>query len=188
MQLAYLNGLMLSNFDDKSLGLKRGELKLVQHQKKWLQLGKKLTQFINEKLSFFHVEVHHIGSSSIPNLMAKPILDLAVGFQNQNELEAIVQTLIQVGFIDRGYQEVSKSYLIVAEKAPKIRFVHLHIVPFKSVEWQNFIAFKRILSKDEKLVKTYSQLKKELIDKSVSREAYRALKSTFIRQLLQRNH
>ena len=81
------------------LGLPRGEVEVVKYQKTWLN------DFITEKelirnLKNIHIKsIEHIGSTSIPNMPAKPILDLMVGVDIFYNASKVVRDLEKIGYI-----------------------------------------------------------------------------------------
>ena len=61
------------------IGLKRGTVKLVPHNSKWEELFKKEKQLLKKTFGDTILGIEHIGSTAIPNIPAKPIIDIDVG-------------------------------------------------------------------------------------------------------------
>ena len=60
------------------MGLKRGTVKLESYDKKWEESYLKEEKNLKQQLKDIIVEVHHVGSTSIKGLIAKPIIDILV--------------------------------------------------------------------------------------------------------------
>ena len=61
------------------IGLKRGTVELVEHQEGWEEAGRECIRQLSSILGEKAVAIEHVGSTAIPGIHAKPIIDIAVG-------------------------------------------------------------------------------------------------------------
>ena len=85
-----------------SLGLKRGTVQLEPHDKQWdeaaIQTIKKLKSILGDDA----VDIQHIGSTAIPAIKAKPIIDIAVGVTDFEKIMSYNEQLQKEGIFYRG--------------------------------------------------------------------------------------
>ena len=164
------------------LGLKRGTVKLIPHQKQWRD------EFIKEKNLLHsilgeHIEVEHVGSTAVPELLAKPIIDIAIGLTPESQSEQIKKILVENGYEDRG-DDGSGGHLFV-KGSENIRTHHLHIIEKDSELWKNYISFCDYLKSHKPAREEYNLLKRDLEKKYANnREAYTISKADFIKKIL----
>ena len=71
-------------------GLKRGTVMLAPHQEEWTRNAERTIQVLNRLLEPVAVDIQHIGSTAIPSIHAKPIIDLVVGVRNLDDIAPYV--------------------------------------------------------------------------------------------------
>ena len=67
------------------LGLKRGTVKLTQHHDEWARLFEKEKQVLLETFEDLIIAIEHVGSTAIPNIPAKPIIDMNVAISSLDD-------------------------------------------------------------------------------------------------------
>ena len=86
----------------KPLGLRDGTLRLMPYRPEWPELYKqeaaRIERFVPSDLD---IQIHHIGSTSVEGLAAKPILDIALVAKKEDE-PRVADTLEALGYADRG--------------------------------------------------------------------------------------
>jgi GrpB-like predicted nucleotidyltransferase (UPF0157 family) len=166
-------------------GLKRHTVHVVDHQPRWAGLGAEACQKVKEVCGHLIVDVQHVGSTAVPRLPAKPILDLAAAVTTHAAIPELVEKLAGVGYIYRGDRADAGGHLFVWGPEPDVRAVHLHVVEVKDPQWRNYIRFRDTLRENPILRKRYGELKKKL--KSTypdDRESYTKSKHEFIQRVL----
>ena len=139
-----------------------------------------------ERLLDGGVRIEHIGSTAVPGLGGKPIVDIMLGAESLAAIEERILALQSFGY--RYMREVEKAlperrYFVKPETAPQT--VHLHAVVRGSPFWIEHLAFRDALRGDAGLAKKYLALKKELAQRfSEDRESYTNGKAAFIRGVL----
>jgi GrpB-like predicted nucleotidyltransferase (UPF0157 family) len=170
------------------IGLMRGTVRVVEYQPDWADLYEVEAVRIRACAGDVIADVQHVGSTAVPGMPAKPILDIAVAVLNKDCVPQAVKRLVDVGYIDLGYQEVTGGYLLVKDREPDLRTVHLHIVMLADIEWRNYLAFRDILRQDPVIRDKYARLKKRLARQfPEDRKSYTESKDTFIRDFLNKH-
>lgn len=68
------------------LGLKRGTAKILPHQPEWRANAAETIEMLKTLLGGVAVDIQHVGSTAIPAIHAKPIIDLAVGLRDLQDI------------------------------------------------------------------------------------------------------
>lgn len=166
------------------LGLRRHTVGLAQHDPTWAEAFESFASEVCTALDLPRARVQHVGSTSVPGLVAKPILDVAVGVLPTESIESVAAGLVALGLIDRGYQGEGVGHFLVREPVPNLRSVHVHIVPFESESWQKDIRFRDRLRTDPDLRRRYGECKTRLAALFPdNRAAYRQEKDKFFMEL-----
>ena len=167
------------------VGLKRHTVTLASADGSWAEQFEKQRELLLEQLGTFVLEIHHVGSTAIPGLMAKPVIDLAAVISDFSLMPQIAPLLEALGWLDRGCH-TEYDHLFVLESLPDIRTHHLHFVLAGSSQLDDYLVFKQRLLSDSNLTRQYMELKKELADKFPNdRKAYTAGKAKFIQAAVQ---
>ena len=167
------------------IGLKKDSVQLLNYNPKWAKLYDIEQHYINSHIGNLGLDIQHIGSTSIPGLKAKPIIDIAIKVKSPDEIQICAKILTKVGFINRGDTEGQGGYLLVKEKAPLVRTHHIHIVSSEDPQWKNYLIFRELLREKKDLCKQYLQLKQNLEKRfPFDRKRYTTAKSQFIQKLI----
>jgi len=133
------------------------------------------------------VAVEHVGSTSVPGLAAKPIIDVLLGAASLGTVEAAIPSLARFGYEYVPKYEVElplRRYFVKAASALSLR-VNLHCAVQDSIFWAEHIAFRDALRSSPILLSQYQEQKLELAVKFVEdRPAYTAAKAPFIQTAL----
>jgi GrpB-like predicted nucleotidyltransferase (UPF0157 family) len=151
------------------------------------------TFFTNEKNNLVKilgssVKIEHIGSTAIPGLGGKGILDIVVGISKSKITEA--KNKLQKA----GYKFVEKAgtpkRLFFWRDRPykrNKRRIHTHLTKFNGQNWKEMIGFRDYLLKHPKTVEQYIKIKKEGVKKAVGNgEVYKKYKEKFIKNILKK--
>ncbi len=164
-----------------TLGLRRHTVELRPHDPAWGPEGRKVIDQISQTTGVPSGRIEHVGSTAVPDLVAKPILDIDVGTLADGEAEQIADRLVEIGYLDRGQKDGGIGRLLVWESAPNIRTIHVHVVPHDSESWRRDVAFRDALKSDADLRLRYGNLKSEIASlHPESRRSYRRAKNPFI--------
>ncbi len=125
------------------------------------------------------VLVEHIGSTAIPNVCAKPILDIAV-LCGAKGLEPVADALAKLGYDYRGqFEEASGHFYAVLDK-DNIRFCQAHIYTEANADWHSKLKFRDCLRQNAELAREYNDYKLELAKKVTDKSEYAEIKSNWV--------
>ena len=168
------------------IGLKRGVVKLSDYNPQWKTFFEKESAIILAATKDFVEDIQHIGSTAIPGLVAKPIIDILVAINSLLNIEKVIDLLKPIGFVYRGEQGIPNRHLFV-KGGEDYRTHHLHMVEKEHSEWEKHILFRDYLRKHPEDVTEYSKLKEELLKKyEFDRGKYTDSKSDFIVGILEK--
>jgi GrpB-like predicted nucleotidyltransferase (UPF0157 family) len=167
------------------IGLKRNRVQVVEHDPGWAGHGVDACRQVQQAGGNLIVDVEHVGSTAVPGLPAKPILDLVAGVAGLRAVPELVERLTAVGFVYRGDEKETGGHLFIWDSAPRVRAIHLHVVLHGHVQWNNYLRFRNVLRQDPVMRERYADLKRELARRFPDdRESYTAAKDAFIREVL----
>lgn len=167
------------------LGLQRGTIRLVPADPAWATAFAKEHLHLQAAIGHLVLDIQHVGSTSVPGLAAKPIIDLAVAVAASVDIAHCRPLLLAVGYLDRGDGGSDGGYLFVKESRPAVRTHHLHIVAQDDPQWANYLQFRDRLRVDDALRDEYAALKCTLQAAFAhNRRSYTAAKAPFIRRVL----
>jgi GrpB-like predicted nucleotidyltransferase (UPF0157 family) len=127
--------------------------------------------------------IHHVGSTAVPGLAAKPIIDILVGVEDLENSRACFAPLAGIGYLYAPYRAEEMHWLCKPD--PSRRTHHLHLVPVGSRRYKEELAFRECLRADPTLADEYAALKRSLARSfKDDREAYTDAKAEFIRRAL----
>jgi GrpB-like predicted nucleotidyltransferase (UPF0157 family) len=123
--------------------------------------------------------IHHVGSTAVPGLEAKPIIDILVGVRDLQTARACFEPLAELDYLYAPYLPDEMHWFCKPD--PAHRTHHLHLVPFGSPRYHDELAFRDRLRGDPQLAAHYAALKRDLARRHPDdREAYTAAKGEFI--------
>lgn len=134
-----------------------------------------------------HVSIVHIGSTAVPELSSKPIIDIVISLRSIKEANQWIKPLETLGYVFWN-ENPDKTHLRFFKGMPPFgmkRTHHVHIVEATSDTVEHRILFRDILRQDPKIRSKYESLKLTLSHSyHADREAYTDMKSEFIEKVL----
>ena len=170
-------------------GLKRGTVMLAPHQEEWAQNAERTIQALNRLLEPVAVDIQHIGSTAIPSIHAKPIIDLVVGVRNLDDIAPYVELLKQHDIVFRGEDVAGQLLFVMGDFEKDTRTHHIHVVRWNGAEWNNYINFRDYLNCFPDKAIEYDVCKKKLAAQFADdRGNYTTGKQELIGRLLKEAH
>jgi GrpB-like predicted nucleotidyltransferase (UPF0157 family) len=132
------------------------------------------------------IEIQHIGSTAVPGLPAKPIIDLLAGVRTMADARALHGPLAEAGYTtSRAFNAALTDRQWFMRAAGGHRTHHLHVVEHGAPTWLEHLRFRDVLRARPDLVQHYAALKAELAQRHTNdREAYTDAKAAFVRFVL----
>jgi GrpB-like predicted nucleotidyltransferase (UPF0157 family) len=166
------------------LGLDYDKVGLSRTTEEWLVAGAALRDRVADMLQLAG-RVEQVGSSSVLGVLAKPIVDLAVGLTADDDLALVTATLEAAGWIYRGDAGNAGGHVFVLETRPWHRVAHLHAVEMNGEQWSNYLRFQDLLRSSPEARDRYETVKLRLAEQHTDdREAYTEGKTQVVTSLL----
>ena len=128
--------------------------------------------------------IHHVGSTAVPGLDAKPIIDVLVGVEDLATSRACFEPLAGLEYLYAPYRPQEMHWF--CKPGPGRRTHHLHLVPTDSSRFRDELALRDRLRASPEIAGEYAALKQGLAERfSRDREAYTDAKADFIRRTLE---
>jgi len=163
-------------------GLISGELELVVVGPEWVARFASEQARLRAALGDDALTIEHIGSTSVPGLAAKPIMDIAVAIASYEHGHVLVSRLEAIGYRYRGENGIPRRHYFVLG-APR-RTHHLHVLERGHPQWSRHLCFRDRLRTSPETALRYAALKRTLIaEGGGDREHYQRSKSAFIAEI-----
>jgi GrpB-like predicted nucleotidyltransferase (UPF0157 family) len=120
--------------------------------------------------------IHHIGSTAVPGLAAKPIIDMLAGVRDLEEARAAEEPLAALGYAYREHRP--EAHLFVTHD------YGAHLTEPGSDLWRERLAFRDALRSDPELRREYEEWKLAHLSRDPSGHAYTEIKTPFVAQVL----
>jgi GrpB-like predicted nucleotidyltransferase (UPF0157 family) len=132
------------------------------------------------------IAVEHIGSTSVPGLSAKPVIDVLVGADSIHTIEQKIMVLEQVGYkYVTKYEDAFPMRRYFVRAADSSSRVNLHAVVLGSPFWVEHLVFRDVLRSNPSLVSQYQELKERLaVTFKDDRPSYTEGKASFIQAVI----
>lgn len=134
------------------------------------------------------VDVDHVGSTAIPDMCGKNIIDVLLGVENKSQFDHVLQVLVERGYF-ASQNSKTDIYQFFASRQGEIGDgdVHLHLVIKGTDRYNDFLTLRDYLLANPVEAEAYSNHKKELVSRGVTdRKEYRRIKSEYVSALIER--
>lgn len=158
---------------------------VLDYDPHWPGLFQSLRRRIADVLGDMAAAIEHVGSTAVPGLAAKPIIDIDVLLTSETMLPAAIERLSSLGYIHRGNLGIPEreAFFAPANDPPH----HLYVCPHSSAEFRRHVAFRDYLRAHSEEAKIYADLKIALAERfREDREAYNNAKGEFVEELTSR--
>lgn len=127
--------------------------------------------------------IEHVGSTAVPGLAAKPIIDMMAAVGGLELSGGAIRALEHVGYCYAPYRREVMHWF--CKPTPAHRTHHLHLVPYSSPLWNERLIFRDRLRSERCVADEYAELKRRLAQVHQNdREAYTEAKSAFIERVV----
>ena len=166
------------------LGLRRGAVELTPYTPAWATMFQSERARLQHALGADALDIQHIGSTAVPGLAAKPILDLGIAVATYAVVPTCVSRLTEIGYTYRGYRGPDQGHFF--DQGPDQKLTHyLHMLMISDPGWSNYLKFRNYLIAHPASRNAYMQLKQDLASQYADdRAAYTAAKARFVQRIL----
>ena len=159
-----------------------GPVEVLDYDPGWVARFEEHERQLRRVLGPLAVRVEHIGSTSVPGLAAKPVIDVQVSVPAIDDLSSYRPSLESSGFLHRPHPEVEEAREFFRPPGPRV--VHLHVVEAGGAVERRHLLHRDYLRSHPPVAAEYGALKKRLAaDLREARQAYQAAKSPFLERL-----
>ena len=167
------------------LGLKRRELRVSPYWEEWKNLFEIEKRDIEKAIGNYIEDIQHVGSTSIPGMSAKPILDIAIAVKDFEEARICIKPLCDMEYTFRGENGIPRRhYFLKGEPCTH----HIHMLEKDNEEWEKLILFRDYLRSNQNIAEEYKELKRNLLQRlRGDRKAYQAAKADFVEAVIRKS-
>jgi GrpB-like predicted nucleotidyltransferase (UPF0157 family) len=165
-------------------GLQRGTVQVVAYRPEWHALFLEEKQRLQTALGSKVYDIEHIGSTAVPGLAAKPLIDMIAAVDDLSVYKELIAPLTTLGY-EFMPERVFADRIFFPKGPRENRTHHLSLVVKNSAGWRDPIVFRDYLAEHSETRDAYQKLKQNLAIKYANdRRAYTAAKSAFIQKAL----
>jgi GrpB-like predicted nucleotidyltransferase (UPF0157 family) len=163
------------------------KVEVVPHTPKWREAFDIESKLIAAALGETVVAVHHIGSTAIPNIYAKPIIDFLVEVKDIIEVDGQSSSMELLGYEVMGEFGMSGRRYFRKNNQEGVRTHHIHTFDVSSEQVKRHLAFRDYMIANPKDAQRYSELKRRLArEHPTNIDGYMDGKDGFIREMDQK--
>lgn len=112
-------------------------MQLEPHDKHWEEVAVQTIEKLRIILGEDAIDIQHIGSTAIPAIKAKPIIDIVVGVDDFKRVILHNEQLQQEGIFYRGSDVGGQLLYVMGDMEKDTRTHHIHVVKWNGTEWRN---------------------------------------------------
>ncbi len=159
------------------------EQDFIKNKEFYKKIKNKLREKINKD-----IPIDHVGSTAIPDMIGKNIIDVLVGAKDQDQFHELVKILCEMGYYpSKNSKNEIYQFFASREEETSSGDVHIHLAILNTNRYNEFLILRNYLlnNKDETLA--YANCKKEIINNiTAERKEYRSIKSEYVTKLIER--
>jgi GrpB-like predicted nucleotidyltransferase (UPF0157 family) len=166
----------------------RFSLRVVPYDPQWAADFERERERLRSALGHLAVRIDHNGSTAVPGLAAKPIIDIQVSVARLHEIHAFAPVLERLGYVHMAHADDDRCPFFY-RPAEWPHTYHVHVVEAGGEEERRTLAFRDYLRQYPDTAREYAALKRDLAAKhdgltAESREAYAEAKTSFVNRIL----
>lgn len=168
----------------EGIGLDDDSLRLCESRESWSVIANFEIERLREALADADVKIFHVGSTSVPGLSAKPIIDLLGEVPNFHVLENKASELGGCGYINLGEYGIEERRFLTLKDQNSVTYVHFHVFLQGDDRVRKHIEFRDYLSSNPHALARYEKFKKALlVDGALARKFYNKEKEPIMKTL-----
>lgn len=133
------------------------------------------------------VIIEHVGSTAIPFMWGKNIIDILIGVHDEREMDSVINILINNGFFEGNKKQDVYRFFASRKEETRNGDVHIHLALINTDRFNDFILLRNYLLANKEEVIKYSNFKKSILRDNIrNRKEYKFIKSGYVDDLLNR--
>lgn len=124
--------------------------------------------------------IHHVGSTAIPDILAKPVIDILIEATSLDALDRAHAAFGRAGFIAKGENDIEGRRYFIKDDEQGVRSHHIHAFAKGSHHIERHLAFRNYLLAHTKTARAYSQVKERILGDWHGIDDYIARKASFL--------
>ncbi|EMR73282.1 hypothetical protein MCGE09_00647, partial [Thaumarchaeota archaeon SCGC AB-539-E09] len=151
----------------------------------WKEWFTELEKIIRPHISDVAIDFVHVGSTSIPGMDSKPIIDIDIVIDSFDKFDEIKSRLTRIGYYPRGNLGIEGREMFGQENEPK--YAHnLYVCIADSTAYKNHVLLKKHLTENPEAFRRYRKLKLQLAASCLDIDSYTQKKTLLIIELLRK--
>jgi GrpB-like predicted nucleotidyltransferase (UPF0157 family) len=167
---------------------------IADYDEKWPALYEEIRGPLVEVFGGYASEMHHVGSTSVPGLGAKPIIDIAVDLLDYPLPQSVIAAMEALGYTHMGEYGITGRHYFKRYQGSRRQpgsddgvMVHVHAYSPGNEELTRHIIFRDYLRAHPEAARDYETLKRDLASKYADqREVYTESKTGFVQEILRK--
>jgi GrpB-like predicted nucleotidyltransferase (UPF0157 family) len=157
---------------------------IVPYDAAWVEMYQEESKRVFSVLKDEIIHMHHIGSTAIPGMWAKPIIDILLEVKDITRIDPYNDAMIGLGYEPRGELGIPGRRYFSREEPMDVRTHHVHAYQSGDRSIERHLAFRDYMIEHPEDAKKYIKLKKELARKyPMDIDAYIAGKQSFVEEM-----
>ncbi len=162
---------------------------IADYNPQWPVLFEQEKAHLTEALGEHFFCIEHIGSTSVPGLGAKPIIDIMIAVRSLEEADQFcIQPIVKMGYVymQEFEQETPQRRFFRKTTAEGVRTHHIHMVKLDSKWWRDHLLFRDYLRVHAEARRTYETYKRQLAEREWNESSdYSEAKTDFILKIME---
>lgn len=168
------------------LGQHKRDFTIVPYQLGWKDLFEQEADLLHSALGEKALRIEHIGSTAIPGILAKPIIDIMVAVVSLAEAAELIPVVESLGYEYKPHDTIPDRIYFAKESSPEHRTHHLNLTALGSGFWTSQLAFRDYLRAHDEITAEYGELKKRIAEQyAQTHQLDPEAKSEFVARVLE---
>lgn len=153
-----------------------------ENKNKFKQLKEQLKNVVG------NAPITHVGSTALPNMIGKNIIDILIGAQNEKEFEQLKKAITEFGFLP-SKNSATEIYQFFASSSGETGNgdTHIHLGIIGTKRYEDFIILKKYLLDNADEATHYAEIKQNIVKNiTTDRKEYRTKKGEYVTELIKR--
>ena len=135
-----------------------------KYNPKWAEQFLFIKDYLTKNITEY-ISIEHVGSTSIPGMNAKPIIDIDIVVEDTDQFLRLKEELAKIGYVHEGDRGIPGREAFDNENVPIDIDHHLYVCTKDNAELLRHIKFRDRLRSNQELVDEYNKIKEEILSK-----------------------